>query len=274
MTVHWTPRWRHTKIAVAAESTIRVRPVTFVNDTEWDWHLKWLSIAGVPVTETSVTILSQIEIGISQRGDINYQMANIHTLFGAHARPSYGVTSVHEFNPPYELPPDSGIVAEVHTTYATGLVNPTISFNGLRKEEYLERMAPAQLSSGAIVTVGQNDGISFDPIDLFNEGSEPFFIQQMVLSSNVSPYKSYESYRINPSTGVLWMPDLSPIPVGNIAPYSQEYSTIGDAGPVVYRFPQGTLIRPRQRMNIEFANLSTTKQTDVNLCLHGLLEVQ
>lgn len=289
MTVQWTPRWRHQKLSVDQSSTIRPRPSLFSNDSPWNWHLKWLSLAGVPVTaaapfdDTQAPIgrRFEIEISITQKSDVNYARANVGTIFAGHTVPYQG-SATYFFNPIVEIPPDTGIVAEISFADPTSertLINPAIVFNGTRLERNLG-VRPAQLASYEDVNLGYQEAVTFGEQELFNNGEEPLYLHNMVLpgalegGSNLDYYISQTLIRINPTTGVPWMPDNSMIPIGCVCPHSSYSNPAAPAGAEYYKFPQGTILRPRQKLSVELENLTAAAQPNVNFCLHGYLEVK
>jgi hypothetical protein len=124
--------------------------------------------------------------------------------------------------------------------------------------------------------------------DMFNNGRSAMKLYEMMLTAGTlravsdsethyaTTYKyrtlNEVAWRVNPSTGVQWMPDPNPIPVGNIAPFNRAFWDFQDEGPRAYIFPPNTVLEPKQRLGIKVVNMSESAQT-IDVCVFGLLEV-
>jgi hypothetical protein len=130
------------------------------------------------------------------------------------------------------------------------------------------------------LTLGQQDVI--DAADLLNSGREDFIITSISVdamdhsadNTEVPPYFDPVaiSWKINPSSGIQWMPRENPIPIGCLAPTSRYVGTF-DQYPLAYMFPENVVLMPRQRLGIQVTEVSDNIQS-IHLCLFGELEVK
>ena len=289
MTGVWTPQWLYEHITLDAGETLRLKTGAFVNNQAWPLHLKWLSLLG-PVAvdaagefsenEGGVARRLQFKLSVTQKGDISNLFANAQAIFTDHQVGFPGKQSRYDFSPPFPLGPEEGIVVKQSSFIYRPPPNNrrSVMFTGRRFDKNLKKFLPSHL--GAVDTedlVSVEYDTVFDSIDLYNNGEEPFWIQQMLLdcgSNFINGGKLETAWRINPTAGIPWMPNPAPIPVGNLAPLSLYELDIRDAfGPNVYVFPPHTMLRPRQRFGIEVKNLSNSQQ-QFGLCLHGMMEVK
>ena len=281
MPIRWVPRWRHKRFELAALQRLRLDPNVFVNDTDYDWHLKFMSYCGDGLTRRTL-----FEIGMTQKGDINYNQIQVARLFAGHHKVTCG-NAIHQFDPPYILGPQDGISVEL---FFNGTENPLISDEGTLDypavcfigwefdEDGIKR--PKHLTAMAEIDLEHNESLTFESVNLFNDGDRNFYIDHVVLpmdypgNSGGERYAKF-SYLINPNTGIKFMPDSKPIPVGCIAPMCRTYSDLENEHPFVYHFPQNAVLKPRQRLNIEIE--STYQYGAINpnyICLYGVLEVR
>lgn len=292
----WTPQWLYRHITIDADETIRLDPGAFMNNQPWPLHLKWMSLTGVPVlddsgdfddTEGGITRRLQFEFSMTQKGDVNAEWCNGHTIFGDSQPAIYGRSSRYDFSPAFPLGPEEGIIAEyTNLDQADGLdcQSPGLMFIGVRKERKFTGFVPTHLGAHYHNTVGLNDSVTMPSTDLYNNGEETIFLKQMLLGSHnvlqasISTYleivsKAKAAWRVNPNAGVEWMPNPQPIPVGNLAPFSIHALDFDGYGPTVWVFPKGASLRPRQRFGVKVRNISESTQ-QFGLCLHGLMEVK
>lgn len=294
MTGVWTPQWLYRHITIDAGETIRLDPGAFINNQPWPLYLKWLSLAGT-VTEDAAGEFSdtlggvarrlQFEFSMTQKGDINTLFANTQTIFNGHQGLLYSQGNRYDFSPPFPLGPEEGIVAEVvnMTSDGSDIKRPSIAFTGRRKERKFDGIVPAHLGGGYTSILSPGDSMILNSADLYNNGEEVLWLQQMLLDAGYFTEagdafiqltdKFRIAWRVNPNAGVQWMPNPDPIPVGNLAPMGSYIVDYNDNGPNVWVFPQGTVLRPRQRFGVEVTNLALTTQ-QFGLCLHGIMEVK
>lgn len=292
MTGVWTPQWLYRHITIDAGETIRLSPGAFMNNEAWPLYLKWLSLAGI-VTEDDqgefadtyggIARRLQFEFSMTQKGDINTLFANAQTLFADQQGIMFSQSSRYDFSPPFPLGPEEGMVAEVVNIAPVSDINrPAIMFTGRRKEREFDGFVPAHLGAGYTSIVRKHNSHTLDSIDLYNNGENTLWLQQMILDAgdfteagDVSLQKADKfrvAWRVNPNGGVQWMPNPDPIPVGNLAPMSSYVVDYYDLGPNIWVFPKGSALRPRQRLGVEVKNLSDKTQ-QFGLCLHGIMEV-
>jgi hypothetical protein len=268
----------------------------FANNEVWNWELVFLSFVGtanLSAVGTYTTAYGGVgrrltfNVGMSQMGDINLVRSGGHAMFGpdrpyiVHSN-DINAGAWFGFDPkrPYSLPPDSGIAATVRNdnpTYnidnlgllLTGYEQPD-GARGPRNPVHLGGHARAELTPGTDYVI--------DHPDMYNDGQHPCTLTDMILNGFFLNEQSVDydtldqvSWRVNPSTGPLWMPDPAPIPVGCIAPFNRSLFDIHDEGPRAYVFPEGTILRPRQRLSVEVLNRDAEQA--IGVCLFGYLEV-
>lgn len=296
MTGVWTPQWLYRHITIDADETIRLDPGAFMNNEPWPLHLKWMSLAGSTIIDDSgdfstyeggVTRRLQFEFSMTGKGDISAEWCNGHTVLADGQPVIYGRASRYDFSPAFPLGPEEGINAEY--VNIDGIDNldsqsPGIMFIGLRKERKFNGFVPAHLAAHYHNAVGFNDSVTMPSTDLYNNGEEPIWLRQMLVGCH-SPAqasisttleiteKSRAAWRVNPNSGVQWMPNPEPIPVGNLAPFTVHPFDFAGWGPTAWVFPKGCVLRPRQRFGIKLRNLADKTQ-QFGLCLHGIMEVK
>ena len=307
MDVKKTPRWLHEKVTVPAGSITRVSPTAFKNLESWDWHLHWLSVTGLATEESTagdygydspaggVGRRLTWRIGITGEGDINLVEDMTDCVFGINER----LTQLHDvddvacrfrFPIPFVLAPDTGIVAQVRNDYfetaATTWDYPAIVLNGYQKRPERVGKTPAQLAGTGPQALAYGATHIIESADLLNNGRDPLYLTEMLItpcqiatdstgeytSLMLAPQLNRLHWRINPSTGVPWMPRKALIPAGNIAPFNRAIWDFDDQAPRAMRFPEGTALKPKQAVSMEIRNRSTEPQV-VDICLFGLLEV-
>jgi hypothetical protein len=124
--------------------------------------------------------------------------------------------------------------------------------------------------------LGYGNSIVMSSNDLYNNGEETFWARNLCINDLVSLAhleNANVGVKINPNSGIPWLPQEDFIPLGNFAPMGIFAYDFLDQGPNVYVFPTSTIMRPRQRLGVEVTNLSSAEQK-FGLCLHGLVEVQ
>lgn len=306
--IKYVPRWLPQRVTLPAATTLPLPASGFANTELWPWRLHWMSVTGVPPVETGEDprraymggVASRLtwQLGISQYGDINLVPLATDAMLGTHYRLPQKADSTDvpfRFRFPAEvvLPPDSGIVARVANTYnvENGLIHsPGILLNGYHGAMGVDR-EPAQLAAYGDGNIGQNSAQTLDAADLFNNGRDDMVLYEMMITGGCRRLSTYEgqngdpfgttawpfgtahSWRINPSTGIEWMPDPNPIPAGNIAPWNRPQFDPWNAGPRAYVFPEDTVLKPRQRLSVKVGNIDDESVT-FTVCLFGMLEVQ
>lgn len=296
MTGVWTPQWLYRHITIDADETIRLDPGAFINNEPWPLHLKWLSLAGSAVQDPSgdfsteeggVARRLQFEFSMTQKGDVNAEWCNAHTVMADSQPAIYGRVSRYDFSPAFPLGPEEGITAEYSNVDGRNNLDcqsPGLMFIGVRKERKFKGYVPAHLAAHYHSTVGFNDSVTMSSADLYNNGESTIFLKQMLLGSHnvleddlpdllLLGDRARAAWRVNPNGGVQWMPNPEPIPVGNLAPFTLHPFDYNGFGPAVWVFPKEVYLRPRQRFGIKVRNLADTAQ-QFGLCLHGIMEVK
>ena len=292
---YYAPRWLHEHVEVAGQSISEV-PATaaFANREIYNWELRWLSLTGrvdVDATGDFTSALGgvarrlRINAGISQQGDINLVRSNAQAMIGperVHLNHDDLVNSgiVFEFDPerPVILPADTGMICKVKNKHTAVVGRPAIMFYGFTKEAAHHRN-PVHLAGSGPADLAVEAQKTLDQADLFNDGEHEVIFSDMIvdaLSKDTAgthyPPLDRLHWNINPSTGVSWMPNPLPIPAGCIAPFNRTVDTT-DQGPRVYTFPPDTILRPKQRLSLEFQNLALDTQ-EFDIALFGYLEVK
>jgi len=304
----FVPRWLPQRVTIPAGATRPLPASGFANTELWPWRLHWMSVTGVPKLETDEDprraymggVASRLtwQLGISQKGDINLRTLTTDAMLGTAFRLPQKADSTDvpfRFRFPAEvvLPPDSGLVARVSNTYQVenGVIHsPGILVNGYHGSRGIDR-EPAQLAAYGPANLGPKSAIPLDAADLFNDGGDDMLLHEMMLTGGCRLLSTYEgqngdpfgtaawpfgtahSWRINPTTGIEWMPDPTPIPAGNIAPWNRPQYDPWNAGPRAYVFPEDTVLDPTQRLSVKVGNVDDVAIT-LNVALFGLLEVQ
>jgi len=282
MTGVWTPQWLYQHVTLPASATIRIEPSAFKNDTPWPMFLKWLSLAGNVVQDDAGEFANtyggiarrlRFELSLTQKGDINYTMANTQTLFCGHQMP-LDYFNRYDFNPMFPLGPDEGLNVEVTNIHASLAWDfPAFTAYGLREEnKFRGRMVPAMLAGQANLALAVNQSVTLPTVDLYNNGDSTLWLRYMGMGNLMNKL----ALVINPNSGLPWMPQFQPIPVPNFFGMTISGDSSGltsSTGNAVYVLPQRSLLKPRQRLGVEVTNLSA-KEQKFGLCLHGLLEVQ
>lgn len=306
MDVKYTPRWLHKTVTIPASGITKISPTSFKNLEVWPWQLHWLSLTGTVAVEAQsgdycfnrvsggVARRLTWEIGITGEGDINLVEDMTDCIMGINERvPQYHDLDDSAFRfrfpVPFSLAPDSGVVAQVRNNYLNTNITtwdyPGIVLNGYQKRERVGK-TPAQLAGHGPQSMAYGFTHLIDSADMMNNGLDPLFLTEMLITPGqiatdkteddpitvYTPEANQLLWRVNPSTGVPWMPRAEPIPAGNIAPFNRGIVDIYDEAPRAMRFPQGTIMKPRQALGMKIRNLSSMAQ-EIDICLFGLLEV-
>lgn len=298
MTVELVPRWLWQEVKIPQSGEIVIDPSTFANNTTYPMRLHWLSIcgnaalSGAPYDNASggVTRRMNVEVGITGYSDINL-VPMVGTAFFCAKRYRQkdfwgfaGGQSPAEIYLPRALriPRDSGLVVDVQNiedlTTIPALYEPSIVAHGYYDRSKLPGFLAGRMQEDILV----GGPLRFNSSDLLNRGREDFIITSISVDTHTytgdietgitKPQLTNVAWRINPATGIQWMPQPGPIPLGCIAPFTRVYDQ-SDEGPKAYEFPKQIVLAPRQRLGVKFTDLSTSAQT-VYVCLHGELEVQ
>ena len=294
---YYSPRWLHQHAVVAAGGTVVLPSQLFANNEVYDWELVFLSIVGTAALDGSgdfqtalggVARRLRFNVGMSQMGDINLVRSNGHAMLGPDR--SYIVHSNtlnagawFGFDPhrPYLLPPDTGIAAIVRNDSATNIDNLGCLFMGYEQPDGPGGPRnPVHVAGHAIPEVQPGTQYTMEHADMWNDGEHPAIFTDMVLqgfliNEDETCFDTYDQvvWRINPTTGVQWMPNPILIPVGCICPFNRALFDADDEGPRAYVFPEDTVMRPRQRLSVEVENISLSDQ-EFDICLFGYLEVE
>jgi hypothetical protein len=288
---HFVPRWRYQRVEIPAGETVEADPVPFSNTEVWPWDLRFLSLVGEPnVEEASApfdTVVGglgarlRFKLSISQWSSVNLVpvsgLAMMPHLHSPLSLPSWTLAaSAFKFDLPVILGPDDAIVAEVQNTDPVGNYKDfSLVFNGTRNREDGSKQ-PDQLAGIYQEELGPGVSDTLDDADLYNDGESDFHLHEMLLDASLAPvanvYGNKARWRINPSTGIMWMDRNELIPEGNICPFNRPGLDRYDRGPRAYEFPKQTILRRRQRLTLKVENLSDVLQV-ADLALFGYLEV-
>jgi hypothetical protein len=293
---HFVPRWRYQRVQVppstdVAFSFVWADPTVFSNTDPWPWHLHWLSMAGKPEMSIAPPFDDPtgglgrrlaLQAAISQWSTINLVPVSALAAMPHLRKPKFlaadSPSGLH-FAFPQEVifAPDGSIIAQVQNTSVEAASNFSLVLNGYRhrndgsrEPDQLSGIYPEELEPGASDTMSASD--------LYNDGETDFVAREMIIlggnddASDVPTNAGTRcAWRINPATGIPWMPQAELIPEGCIAPFNRPFSLF-DLGPRAYEFPKGTIMRRRQRLDLKVINL-TDQQQVADLALFGMLEV-
>jgi len=299
----YSPRWRNQFCKITATTRVSLPSQFFANNEIWDWHLSHLVLVGDAVVhgtghfttvQGGVARRLRLQVGISQKGDINLVSSNGQAMFGPsgsliqHSNVlNVGAAFKFDSEFPYELPKDTGLGVVVRNDGPGSIANLGALFMGYREagDEALEvetkaTRNPVHIGGYTDKNLQSGNQDALDSADLYNRGDREAVLTDMVLhgfilnagQDGTDNAWSKVSYRINPTTGPLWMPDPAPIPVGCLCPFNRAPYDAYDQGPRAYVFPPGTKLEPRQRLSVEITNISEEDQ-EVHVCLFGHLEV-
>jgi len=303
--IRYVPRWV-AETLVIPQDVFPVRssfasPIIFANTDLWPMNLQWMSITGTydPWLEETdgrfalggVGRQIEMRLGISQKSTVNLT----HGLIQSFACSNSFKHQLYDprdsglqfkFPMEYELAPDSGLVAQIASNDSSYSVDrPSITINGIRDDHH-GQYDPVQMAATFQSSLSYPSSYLFDSADLFNSGSDPMFLKEMILKPGqmtidtntvFDPSLNKTLWRINPNNDIPWMPQDELIPVGNIAPFNRANRDWWDQGPNAYVFPQGTKLEPRQRLSIELRSameLAPDTEQTITICLFGLMEVQ
>jgi hypothetical protein len=283
---------------------------TFANTEIYPWELRWLSITGPQVTVLESpfsTLLGgvnrrfRMNVGMSGEGDFNIVNLCGQAMCGpsevqlAHDA-NMNVGARFGFDPvrPYSLPRDGGLVCEVKNDSADENAEyPGVCFMGY--EEVNGYRNPVHLAA-ALSSAGQGQfflapgtDTTLNVADLRNNGRDPVILTDMMLDPLMEegllqvsqfPTLSELAWRINPSTGIEWMPDPEHIPAGCIAPFNRGNGDVADQAPRVYSMPPLTILKPKAELSVDLRFIydagqgaEYTSSLKVHVCLFGYLEV-
>jgi len=291
MIIHPVPRWIHAKLTIPQSGkNIRIDPSLFANTEPWPWNIKWLSIVGqvspgggdYAAGYGGVSRVLNFEIGITGASDINLVPTVGTALFASNKLIMTKFSNVrqgisHKFDKPPILAKDDGLIVDYQRFGAEAYSYPTFIAYCIG----VDSGKPSILSGRGPADVAINTSGTIDSADLMNKGREALYVKELIIDPD-----SYQGHvegetavnlnqvhwRINPSTGVQWMPRPNPIPAGNIAPFNRVTNDARDEGPKMYEFPRGTYLYPRQRIGMRVTEVAGAAQT-IHLCLYGELEV-
>ena len=295
----YIPRWLYSgKQNIAASTLVELDSARFANNTDWPFRLQWLSLVGfgaaVPDANNwgGIGRLLEFQLGISGKG-AQYPIAVIGgSLFAETVQPRLGWSystdtgAAFTFDKRVILPKSSGILAEFGNddlvrTYS----NPAMIIKAVSEAENGPALEPAVIGDRERTDVLDGTSVMLRGAGMRNDGENDLILRRMSLASGCDWYPvevdipnalrfSSVSWRLNPTTGPMWMPDPSLIPVGNIAPYNRGFDDVFGVGPAVYEFPPTMVINPGQRMELDVRNTSGSVAASLGLCLFGYLEVE
>jgi len=307
---YYSPRWLHKEVYLAPGNVgdIALPGSTFANTEIYPWELRWLSIMGPEVAVNDPPFSTafggvdrrfRVNVGMSGEGDINIVNSCCQALCApsdvqlAHSgNMNMGLRFGFDPTRPYSLPKDSGLVCEVKNNEPDwGSPYPGICFMGY--EQVGGYRNPVHLASsrsvGGTLTFGLQTGsdLTFNIADLRNNGRDPVILTDMIFDSfmygllaGCLPSLSTLAWRINPSTGLEWMPDPEHIPAGCVAPFNRAMEDVNDIAPRVYSMPPRTMMKPKAELSVDLRMITDPGTTSdkisplkVHVCLFGYLEV-
>lgn len=299
MAIEFVPRWLWQEVTIPQSGEIVIDPSTFANTTPYPFRLNWLSLCGdvslggAPYNNKSGGVLRRlnVEIGITGYSDVNL-VPMVGTAFfcprrqdqkdylGASYYP-YGISLALPRT--IRVPRDGGLVVDVQNISDPAdeitIYDPSIMAQGYHDESKIPGILAGRFDE-SVVPGGPH---RLNCADLLNNGREDFMMTSLSVDSASAVVEEGRdstyfttltniAWRINPATGIEWMPQPSPIPVGCLAPFSRPYD-LADEGPRAYQFTKNVVLSPRQRLSVKLTEVSAASQ-NVYVCLHGELEVQ
>ena len=305
------PRWIWKRVEVPQSGTVIVDPADFANTTPYPMKLHWMSVTGTPAQGSEpydtdyggVTRRLTFELGVTGYSDINLVPANGAAIFCPrdYRQKDYSARQFLSANQgsgvevwiprAQRIPQDGGLVVEVENTIdytlnddvSGNMIGKSIIASGYRDDTKIPGFLAGRLNES--LPIGAK--MMLNSSDLLNAGREDFIITSLTIDCADTGYYSdrlgfsgYDQYpqmtgiswRINPVSGVEWMPQDDPIPAGNLAGFCRGFD-YQDVGPKVYPIPYNTMLMPRQRFGVKITELSAAAQ-EINICVHGELEVQ
>lgn len=309
----YVPRWLYSrKLTVPGTDYVEVDSTIFRNDTIWPMKLEWMSVistgANMPQWGGAAHRMA-IEMSISGKGPMFPTPESMSALFTPMQCPrlklNYSMAPGlnFDFNQNVVIPPNTGIVAEMFNRNTTptiipppakingivepipgGWFNPSIVFKGIIDDPHSEGKDPVMLADRWPFYVGPEDSKVLRGAGLRNNGLKNVRLKHMSLSSGSSwghdteppmdalAYSLLE-WRVNPTTGVQWMPDPSTIPVGAIAPYNRCFFDMQNIGPRVMEFADNIYMNPTQQLELGIYS-DYEEDVSLGLCLFGYMEVE
>jgi len=296
----YVPRWLYSrKQKVPSESFIEIDSTIFRNDTIWPMKLEWMSLVSLgdnlPIWGGSSHRM-HMEMSISRKGPMFPVPQSMSALFTPGVSPrlncatnSMSVGAGFTFDKEVIIPPNTGIVAEVANQAPVNdpeykWYNPSAIFKCVEEDYNSPEKNPVILADRWPDQLNQGSSKVLRGAGLKNNGLKDVAVRHMNLSSGGYWGSSYDSFdlsltysllewRINPTTGVQWMPDPSTIPVGAIAPYNRSYRDDEHVGPRVMEFADNIYMEPTQQLELGVYSEYTT-DVSLGLCLFGYLEVE
>ena len=246
-----------------------------------------------------------VELGVTGYSDVNLVPSVGLSLFcSGHYTQKYARLAQYdhgvnlELPRPIRIPKDGGLVVEVQNTYNDVLTYGQFTVNPIMRRPtlvglgyYEESRIPGILAGSLKEDLPRYAKTLINSSDLLNRGREAFILTNLSVDSGSAVYLDFVfeeqsfiiagltvnhmtniAWRVNPVSGVEWMPQNDPIPVGCLAPNTRVRDT-DDEGPKCYNFSRNVVLMPRQRFGLKMTDVSGVAQT-VNVCLHGELEVR
>lgn len=293
---YWSPRWLYKNgVVIGGTSEEDLPSPYFRNISPYPFEVQWMSITGPNLNDDEGDFSTSLggaarrlrfSLGFTHRPEVNLAFLS-GTCLMAHAQAPrrhfgyYDIGAALKLDRPYVLAADSGFTAKV---YNYGLMDRvdrlSLLINGYKEPEgSLGPRNPCHFGAVSPPSVAVGAQIGLDNGDLQNDGRTDATITEIILGAaqknakdSTAPGLFNSMWMINPTTGPLWMEEPDPIPVGNLCPFNRAIADADDDGPFAYRFPPGTIMEPRQRLDIDVRNLADTAQA-INICLFGYLEV-
>jgi hypothetical protein len=271
------------------------------NPTAYDAHAQ-------PNEHPTWTNRLLVTVGKSNCGDMNLVAGSLSSLCGNLRRVRTVVADSNmargwRLPTPYMVPRDEGLRVSVEWikpqyTSKSVAVGPeesgevTFIAKGYKPDGYPAMLAGRVDSFApgvAVVGAGASRGGMqlMNSADLFNNGKTEIYLTEFLFKELDKYYSGGDldwfttgnsfnfAWQVNPSnpTFTQFMPQPRHIPGGLLAPMTRGMDG-GAESPLVYFFPEGTYLDPKQALSVHLGNTTTTGDIEVHVCLAGELEVK
>lgn len=305
------PRWLYTSVVVPAGQELRVDPDAFANATKHRMRLIAMAF-GAPNETAYAQLPTQpnehpawnhsllIDIGKSGCSDMNLVSGTLTALCGnmRYVRTMLGDSNMGRawrLSSPYLLPRDEGLRVsvewirpqyQVSARYIGPASSGEVTFmaKGYKPDGY-----PAMLAGRCNAFDDNNRGNAtlMNSADLFNNGKTEMYITELLFKEEDVYYENFSehwffngnsfnfAWWVNPTnpTFTQFMPQLRHIPTGLLAPMVRSQDG-GSESPLVYFFPEGTFLDPKQAISVKCGNTTEYGNIPLHISLIGELEVK
>jgi hypothetical protein len=305
------PRWLYTSVVVPSGEEIRVDPDAFANNTKYRMHLIAMSF-GAPNETPYTQVPAQpnehpawnhmllIDIGKSGCSDMNLVSGTLTALCGnmRYVRSFTGDSNMGRnwrLPTPYLLPRDEGLRVSVewirpqYSISGRGIGPATSGEVTFLAKGYKPDGYPAMLAGRVREFDSNNRGNAqlMNSADLFNNGKTEMYLTELLYKEHDLYYDNNSArwfmtghsfnfaWQVNPTnpTFTQFMPQPRHIPTGLLAPMCRTLDG-GSESPLVYFFPKGTFLDPKQAIGVKCASTADHDNIPLHICLIGELEVK